>query len=101
LRAPGLWPKKCRAPRQKNWGSRALWLYFRGLFSQNHHFAQAPHRKCFRLWAPQENFWAFKDPPPEILFNNGVAKREVLLHYKIQHLLKDNTTRPLYYGHLA
>ena len=45
------WGKKgFRAPRQKNWGSRAPYLHSRVLFSQNHYLFQGPRRK--RFWAP-------------------------------------------------
>ena len=58
FRAPGLRAKKCRAPRQKNRGSRAQWLFSRAPLSQNHYFCPgSKYRKALDSGLHGKNFW--------------------------------------------
>ena len=68
-----------KAPRQKNWGSRVPWLYFRAPFSKNRHFCPGPKEKkaldsglhCKHFWAP-----GLQGPPFKTLrFGNLIQTR--------------------------
>jgi len=70
FRAPGLRAKKCRAPRQKNWRSRAQWLFSRAPLSQNHYFCpESKYKKALGSGLHDKNLGAprLQGAPFEIL----------------------------------
>jgi len=59
----GLQAKKCRAPRQKNWGSRAQWLFSRAPLSQNHYFCPgSKYKKALGSALHEKNLGAPRTP---------------------------------------